>query len=210
MGKFKSRLGLPPKQDNAAGAHAAKLTIRRNVLRAIGLDKAAVFDAFAGAGAMYDGVWKDAASYVGCDTRFLRDPRCCYVADNRRVMRAIGLEAFNVFDFDAYGSPWDQMLILASRRRRLAAGELLGVVMTEGTALKMKMGSASATMARLAGIRTTQPGLGTDDMQGQLINRALLRIAAMMGARIVKRWQATGKMGSRMLYIGLVLQGLPT
>jgi hypothetical protein len=40
-----------------------------------------------------------------------------FCADNTRVLRAIDLSRFSIFDFDAYGSPWVQAVILADRRR---------------------------------------------------------------------------------------------
>ena len=88
-----------------------------------------MFDAFAGEGVLFRQVWHRAVSYVGCDLKWYRDERLMFVADNHRVMRAIDLSAFNVFDIDSWGSPWDQVLILAARRP-LAAGERLGLVLT--------------------------------------------------------------------------------
>ena len=65
---------------------------------------------------MWREVWHEAAAYVGCDLKWYRDERLAYVADNRRVLRAIDLKPFNVFDFDAWGAPWEQVLILIARR----------------------------------------------------------------------------------------------
>ena len=101
------------KSDNTAEAEWAKITIRRNVLAEVGAEHASVFDAFAGEGRMHAAVWCEAARYVGCDTRFFTDDRPAFVADNRRVLRAIDLAAFNVFDLDSYGSPWEQAYIIA-------------------------------------------------------------------------------------------------
>ena len=87
MGNRRQR-GSGLKTDNAPAARAAKLEIRRNVMAAIGAP-VHVFDAFAGTGELHRAVWKDAASYVGCDKRYLPDGRKMFVADNRRVLRAI-------------------------------------------------------------------------------------------------------------------------
>jgi hypothetical protein len=116
--RFSVLLGQPAKTDNSGIGLAAKVTIRENVMAAI--DRPAVFDAFAGEGVLFHRVWRRAGSYVGCDLKWYCDERLMFVADNHRVMRAIDLSAFNVFDFDAWGSPWDHVLILAARR---AAGE---------------------------------------------------------------------------------------
>jgi hypothetical protein len=55
-------------------------------------------------------------------------------ADNRRVMRTVDLALFSIFDLGSFGLPWVQAIIIADRRR-VAAGELLGLVLTEGAGL---------------------------------------------------------------------------
>ena len=208
MAKFSGALKQLAKTDNAKGATAAKIAIRRNVLQAVAsdvADKAIVFDAFAGEGHMHDAVWCQADEYVGCDERFFPgDSRTAFVADNRRVLRAIDISRFSIFDLDAYGSPWEQLFIIASRRK-LRTGEKLGIIITEGQALKMKMGGMSRALSLLSGVRATQSGLGR--MQDEVVDRALLRVAAAMHGEIAQRWQAIGKVGSRMMYIGVVLRG---
>jgi hypothetical protein len=69
---------------------------------------------------MWTHVWREAAGYVGCDLKWFADERCCYVADNRRVLRCADLSSFTCFDLDAYGSPWEQALIVAARRETVA------------------------------------------------------------------------------------------
>lgn len=196
------------KTDNNPQALRAKIAIRRNVLAAIGAAEAHVLDAYAGDGHLYREVWHEAASYVGCDLKFYPgDDRLAYVVDNIRLLRTLDLSRFNVVDLDAYGSPWEQVYIVASRRPRLAPGELLGLILTEGQGLKLKMGGMSRALAKLAGMqRHFLPGLGR--AQDELLNRALARTATMLGGEIVRRWDATGKTGSQMHYIGLVLRGV--
>jgi hypothetical protein len=92
---------------NTRTAKGAKAEIRQHVLDAIGAGEASVFDAYGGAGELYRAVWHKAARYVGCDMTWFRDKRTMFVADNRRVMRAIDLGQFNVFDLDAFGSPYE-------------------------------------------------------------------------------------------------------
>jgi hypothetical protein len=202
--RLREKLQNLPKRQTSPGSLPAKTEIRRQVLHEIGADKARVFDAFAGDGALYRTVWHDAASYTGCDLTYYPDARECFVGDNRRVLRAIDLDAFNVFDLDAaYGSPWEQLLIIATRRE-LRAGEQLGFAVTEGQGMKMKLGGMSLAMSRLAGVRHYLPGLAT--AQEELIDRAVTRVAAMMGGKITRRWQASQKTGSVMHYLGFVMR----
>ncbi len=192
-----------PKTDNNPQAFAAKVTIRKNVLAAIG-DKASVFDAFAGAGEMYAAVWKTAAAYTGCDLKWARDGRMMFAADNRRVLRAIDLAPFNLFDLDAYGSPWEQALIIADRRP-IAPGEMIGLVLTEGNGFAFKSNVMPTAIRVLTGLR---PGVvGLSRKQDGVIDRATAGLAKRMRCEIVSRWQAEGRTGASMRYIGLVFRG---
>jgi hypothetical protein len=194
------------KRDNSKAAENAKTRIREMVLAAIGAEQARVFDCFAGEGAMYRAVWHQAAGYIGCDKQWYpQDNRSAYVADNRRVLRAIDLSQFTLFDCDAWGSPWEQLYIIAARRP-LAPDERIGLVITEGLGLKMNMGGTSKALAKLAGIKTHMPGMGS--ARNDLIERALRRILDMMRAGVERRWQADGNKGSRVTYMGLVLTGV--
>ena len=192
------------KRNSTPSANNAKAAVRQNVLDVMGADKCHVFDAFAGDGHLYRAVWAKAASCVGCDLKFYNDERMAYVSDNRRVLRMIDLAPFNLFDLDSYGSPWEQLYIIAARRK-LKPGEQLGLILTEGQGLKLKMGGMSIALSVLAGVRMNMPGMGR--AQNELIDRALQRVEKMMGGTIVKRWQAEARAASTMHYIGMVMVG---
>lgn len=195
------------KRDNSKPAEAAKVTVRENVLGVIGADRASVFDAYAGEGRMHAAVWHKASHYIGCDKDwFPQDDRVCFAKfDNRRVLRGIDLGQFNIFDLDAHGSPWEQFWIIAVRRP-VAPGEQLAICMTEGTGLKMNMGGTSRAMAWIAGVKTHMPGMGA--ARDDLIERALSRTVQTMRCTVSRRWQARGNKGSRVLYLGLILEGV--
>ena len=203
--------GLRKKKiNNHAGAAArAKVQVRENVLDEIsraGIDGVHVFDAFAGDGEMWRQVWRKADSYVGCDMTWYRDERVVFAGDNRRVLRAIDLARFNIFDLDAWGSPWEQVMIIAARRR-VAPGECIGVILTEGSAMKLKLGGYPAALRILSGLR----GLPAGGARGrnELTDRAILSFCRRLKARPIRRWQAIGKTGTPVVYIGLIIEGLP-
>jgi len=205
MGKFASSLNKTGvKTNNHAASVRVKAAIRQHVLDEVGAS-AAVLDAFAGDGAMWRAVWHKAAAYVGCDRRWYRDDRTAFVADNRRVLRAIALDRFAIFDLDAWGSPWEQALIIAARRP-VAKGERLGLVLTDGSALGVKLGNYPAALRLLARVR---PGAAGGSRSGdELMNRAIAALARRMRCRVLRRWQAKGKTGAQVAYVGLVLEGL--
>lgn len=191
------------KTDNNPQAFKAKVAIRRHVLGVVGRD-CGVFDAFGGSGKMYSAVWKDAKSYMGCDLKPQSDGRLMFCADNRRVLRAIDLAAFRIFDLDSYGSPWEQAIIIADRRS-VAPGELFGLILTEGAGFAYKSNVVPAAIAVLTGVRVGVVGLAKK--QDAVIDRAIAGLARRMNCTIEKRWQAEGRTGASMRYVGLVLKG---
>lgn len=207
----RSMSGKP--QQNHPQATAAKVTIRRNVLDAVwGADRKPdntprVFDAFAGTGEMFAAVWSPCV-YVGCDTKYTPDSRTMFCADNRRVMRAIDLAPFNVFDFDAFGSPWHQALILADRRK-VQPGERIGVVLTNGDGYALTVRANMPlpyAMRELTGLRGTVAGLNRQD---DYIDGLLMKgLARRMRCNVLKTWRAVRKSGAKVRYIGMVLEGL--
>jgi hypothetical protein len=201
------------KIDNAERGWRAKVEIRERVLAALTPARTVVFDAFAGTGRMWSAVWKQAAGYVACDERWHDDERCCYVADNRRVLRCIDLAPFTCFDLDAYDSPWEQAIILAVRRPRLRARERLGLVLTEGTWLTTMTGKFAVALRQASGLTgqhatevRTIYGVSTA-LHDDLIARALGRVARQMGGRIVRHWRAEGQTSARLRYLGVVIEG---
>jgi len=193
------------KVDNAKHGVKAKVEIRRRVLEALTPEKTRVFDAFAGTGVMWAQVWRQAAEYVGCDERWHDDARCCFVADNRRVLRCLDLSAFTCFDLDAYGSPWEQALIVAARRP-VATGERIGLVVTEGTSLNTRLSGWPYALCQAAGI-VRMPQMGQTGNHDELVSRALHGVARRMRCRILREWRAIGVTGAKMRYMGAVLEG---
>ncbi len=203
--KFGKTLSKKTKKvDNAPGRDKAKITLRKTILDWIGRDEARVFDAFAGEGHMWKEAWREASLYTGCDERWVCDERSAFVADNRRVMRCIDLSPYNVFDLDAYGSPWEQALIVAERRR-VAPGEVIAFALTEGSGLKIKMGMYPNALCEIAGIK--QSTVGGSRSRDELLTRALKGLAKRMGCDIQRIQRAQSRRGAYMAYATVMLTG---
>jgi len=142
------------KVHNSAGS--PKIELRRRVLEHV--KPARVLDVFCGPeGLMWAEAWREAESYVGIDRVWKpEDERRRFVGDNLRILRAIDLAPFNVFDLDAFGSPWKHAVILAERRR-WAAGERGALVLTDGGLLGSKLGGKDRGIAELVGTHAGVP-----------------------------------------------------
>lgn len=193
------------KVHNAKHGWKAKVEIRRNVLDQIGAERAKVFDVFAGPGVMWAEVWKHASGYVGCDQEWFRDDRLVYVADNCRVLRCVDLSPFNIFDLDAFGSPWEQALIIAARRR-VAKGERIGFIFTDGTSLKTRFGQLPKAMSQAAGI-SANGNMGIGRWHDEIIARCIAGVMRRMNCVMLKQWRAIGLTGAQVRYLGVVLEG---
>lgn len=201
MSSLSSLKGIK-KVHNKKPNKAAKIGIRRIALQEI--PDASVFDAFAGPGAMFRAVWKEAKDYTGCDTRWYADDRSVFVADNRPALKALDLSRFNVFDLDAFGSPWEQAEIIANKRK-VRPGEKIALVLTEGLGITMAGGALPKAMARIAGVTGKQSGLLAS--KDEIEQRAIQGLAKMMRADVLRIARASQPSGTRMTYSVVILRG---
>lgn len=194
---------------SSPNAHEGKLELRKRVLAAVPTAK--VFDAFCGgtvAGSMWEGAWNGAKDYVGCDVEWEpTDPRRRFVGDNRIVMRSIDIQQFNVFDFDAYGEPWWQCLILAGRRR-WAKGEIGGLVVTDGSVLKTRTGETTGLQQTLLRCKMLRTGYG---LAHDIHRACVTEVCKRMGVATIARWQTirkpTRNHPTQMIYTAIVFEG---
>lgn len=192
----------PSGVDNHAAAFPAKRDLRAWAMGEVG--EAHVFDAFCGeSGAMYDAVWHRAASYVGCDFKIeWPDRRRRFVGDSLRVMRAIDLSPFNVFDLDAYGDPWKHMLVLADRRA-WAPGEVGAVALTEGVDRRIRM-CGPVGWDELIGRRVRA---SASNLTEQYARQAVRAWADRAGVEIVEWRRAKRRAASNVFYSAITFRG---
>lgn len=184
---------------------AAKTLLREKLLQHIPLDKARVFDAFGGSGAMYERLWHHAEYYVACDLEWKRDGRLVYVGDNRRVLRTIDLQQFNIFDLDSYGCPYEQATIVAARRV-LRAGELCGLVLTDGSMRVLRYGTVPKPLAALIGLPQTKVPFAHKHIRAYTA-KALHVIAKRMNAELIDQYEAYCSYGGSVFYTTAVFRG---
>lgn len=147
------------KTNNHPRALAGKIELRRKLLAAI--PEPRVLDAFRGSGVIAGKVYHSVASYTPCDMVWHRDGKPQFVCDNKRLLRHLDLREFNLFDFDAYGSPWPLVEILAFRRP-LTCGETIGLALTDGSSMKARLGRMERALASLSGVDIRTRGANRD------------------------------------------------
>jgi hypothetical protein len=190
------------KTDNSGAGFKSKVKLREMALDHVGAG-AAVLDCFCGTGQMHDAVWSRAAAYAGCDQRvwdFTGPPR--FVCDNQLLLRTLDLQQYNIFDLDAYGSPWKQAGIIAARRR-WSQGERGAVVLTDGSSAHTRWGNS---------LSATKPIPGTGIRVSDEVERTALRSwVASSGVRVLSVHRAysngSGRGGMRMTYTAVLFEG---
>lgn len=197
------------KVHNSVGCVNSKIELRRRVLAEV--RPARVFDAYCGpVGEMWKAVWSSADSYVGCDVVFdFGDPRKRLVGDTLRVMRTVDLTQYNIFDVDAFGSPWEAMAILLGRRTWKPA-EIGAAVLTDGTAMNTRWGAIPDAMRQLVGVgenRLAPTGASADALQAMALQSWL----KMANVEPLNVWQSHGTSSGRgtitMSYTAVVFRG---
>lgn len=199
---------MSAKSDNGRHAKKAKIELRELALSMV--PRASVFDAFSGLGEMYMAVWHRADRYLGCDAREWSpaEPHRRLVADNRAALRCLDLAAFNVFDLDAYGSPWEQAAIVATRRR-WAPGERGAVLLTDGSDMKLRFGGRlPASIAWYVGTSHASSGAQTAETMQAFLLSAWCERAGVKPLRCARAQGRSGDAGNLVMrYTALVFEG---
>lgn len=110
-----------------------KIEIRRSILPELNTTPK-VLDCFAGEGKIYRECYQG-MQYIGLDKKGINDGRTIIKVDNIKYLRSAELKRFNVFDLDAYGSPWYQFLIIL-KRRPVLTDERIAIFLTDGLQFK--------------------------------------------------------------------------
>jgi len=97
-----------------------KLAIRMFAIDALknrGVNDIRVLDCFAGDGKLWHLLKKeygDSLQHVGIDTKTKHGAK--YIGDNRKYLKYLSIDDFDLIDIDAYGVPYEQLRIISKRR----------------------------------------------------------------------------------------------
>ncbi len=185
------------KTDNAP--IAAKRQIRLSILNTIKNPR--VCEVFCGAGEMYRSVWYKAEDYIGIDKRKFFDERITICGDAEKAIRTINLNDYNIFDIDAYGSPYNILSYIVQNRTE--KGEL-AFVLTDGSAMDLRLGRVSRGLRELSGIKNHILKRASN-IHDELIIEVVKNIERITGKKSSNFVIAKGKTGAAMRYYAFIL-----
>jgi hypothetical protein len=126
-----------------------KIDIRKRLLSMVDAPPS-VLECFAGEGKIYAACYQG-MTYLGLDKKRITDGRNMLNIDNIKFLRSADLGRFNVFDLDAYGSPWHQFLVIL-RRRQMKPGERIALFLTDGLQIQARLGDLPHGLKPYCGI----------------------------------------------------------
>lgn len=160
-----------------------------------------VLEIFCGSGEMYDAVWKNATKYNGVDVNKYFDERDTICGDAEKALKIINIKQYEVFDIDAYGSPYD---ILYKILNDIGDFRKFGFVITDGTQMDLRMGRVCSGIRKLSGIETKvlkRAHLIHDD----IIMIIVKNICKKIGGSLQSFKIAKGLTGSGMRYYSFIV-----
>lgn len=167
-----------------------------------------ILDCFCAGGMLWQKAYDCTPHYLGLDVRLFDDARQTIVTDSRRYLRHadVKLEAFDLFDLDAFGSPLEHLAIIAARLR-LEVGRRIGICLTDGTGFNSKMNGTSKGLLTYVGVR---PHKGTKVQAHErdvIFRMAVGKALATAGLAMVDtRRAAKEEGGAAMRYLALLLE----
>lgn len=194
MSKFKG------KKTNNAKTNAKQL-LRAGVFEKIEGTRN-VLDVFCGAGEMHKAIWNKADDYLGIDKVKYFDERKTICGDARKAINLVKIEDFNIFDIDAYGSPYD---ILEAVLPRIGAWKQLGFVLTDGSSMDLRLGRISKGLRALTGI-DVHVVKRASAMHDDLVNDVIATVAQELNGTVVHKQIAKGNTGAAMIYYAFVIE----
>lgn len=172
----------------------AKIKLRK---KALTLSRINILEVFCGAGEMYNSVWSDADKYTGIDIVKYFDKRNTICGDAFKAVSSIDLTGFNVFDIDAYGSPY---LILDKVIERIdkTINEFYFII-TDGSAMDLRLGRICHGMRRMTNI-DFHVAKRAASIHEDLIKEVIKNIEERLNGVMSEFSIARGKTGAAMRY----------
>ena len=144
-------------------------------------DNPKVLDCFCGNGEMWDKGWGKTSNYVGLDIREYKDERSTIVTKNEPWVKANDISSFDIFDLDAYGTPFP--LLLEISKRPLRKGKI-GLVLTDGSGRNACSSTMNLELLKNMGLRPHLRTQAQYKYREQFFFKMLEKCADNMGKKI--------------------------
>lgn len=177
----------------------AKEEIRVSVMRQI--KNASVLEVFCGSGEMYQKVWHEAQRYTGIDKVKQFDARHTICGDAQKAVRKIDLNKYNIYDIDAYGSPYEILDFITSQ---IITSRRIGFVITDGIDMDLKLGRVCKGVRAMTGIKN-HILKRANTMHDDLIMLVIKEVEERLNGKASCLQLAKGKTGSAMRYYSFII-----
>ena len=179
----------------------AKIDLRNNILNLF--EEKKVLEVFCGSGEMYRDVWHVADSYTGVDIKKQFDERNTICGDALKVVSTIDIDNYNIFDIDAYGSPYEVLNVILNRYQ--GGSKRLAFILTDGINMDLKMGRICKGVRSIIDI-DSHILKKANNIHGMIIEDVVSCVAGRMGAKVIHKQFAKGVTGAAMRYYAFVLE----
>ena len=187
MSKFKGK-----KTDN--GPKLAKKTLREIALN--GIQSPSVLEFFCGSGESFRAVWHRAKNYTGVDLKAFDDERNTICGNVVDIAKTIDVDKYNIFDLDAYGSPYTVLDILSKRIKNY---DKIAFVVTDGICIDLRMGNVCSGVQSLTGLKNRRLGRA-NVLHYEIIRKIIGTVAQRLNGVVSGFKIATGVTGAKVKY----------
>ena len=125
----------------------AKQKLRESVF--LNMKNSNVLEVYCGSGEMYNAVWYKAEKYTGIDKVKFFDKRHTICGDAEKAIRLVDINDYNIFDIDAYGSPYEILDYIVGKID--LKNKKIGFVVTDGVNMDLKLGRVCKGLRRFIG-----------------------------------------------------------
>jgi len=181
-----------------------KIKVRKHVLNALDVENPMVLDVYCAKGEMWKDAYNKTKNYVGLDLERFDDERNTVVCDNTRYLRMADLDQFDIFDLDAFGSPFNCLAIIA-HRLTWKNKDKVGIVLTDGTGLNSRLNAMNREFLNWIGAKAHMQSKVQMNHREDFIVAGILKAAEICQAHITDLIVAYKNKKSQMRYISYVM-----
>jgi len=178
----------------------AKQKLRESVF--LNMKNSNVLEVYCGSGEMYNAVWYKAEKYTGIDKVKFFDKRHTICGDAEKAIRLVDINDYNIFDIDAYGSPYEILDYIVGKID--LKNKKIGFVVTDGVNIDLKLGRVCKGLRRFIGY-DFHIAKRANVLHDDFIKIVIDKIAEKLKGKVENLLIAQGVTGAAMRYYSFVI-----